>query len=438
MFDRLGRKDDETPFVVEWFVKNDISVWSATEGQQRFDTHVDKLMNYIRYWQASGESLKTSQRIKTRFEQLTREGIYHGGSAPFGYCLEKRGRTNKKGYEIGDLAVDPAEAEVVKLIFQKCIYEGYGAQRTAQFLNQQGFIKRGNDFTNTSIQRILGNIQYTGVLKSGDIVSEIFPHLQIIDPDTFQQAQKVIHSRLRPRGNVPFSTKGKSLLNGLVFCGTCGAKLNRSTGGSGSVSYRCYNKFRHPDRCNGQSTYKAEIIDNAVNELIITLFREIRSISVTDLRSNSQKQFILQKQNALLEVQNAKQAAEKELDTLKAEVLNAIRGTSAFSPALLNDMIEKKASELTALCSNEQAISDTIQDMERELKELEKQNKQFFSWAEAYSTSTLEARRMVVFQLIQKIRVFHSHRMEIDFTVSFDQFLSCCNLKVNKSTFFPE
>ncbi len=37
MFDRLGRKDDETPFVVEWFVKQNVEVWSAMEGQQRFD-----------------------------------------------------------------------------------------------------------------------------------------------------------------------------------------------------------------------------------------------------------------------------------------------------------------------------------------------------------------------------------------------------------------
>lgn len=57
MFDRLDRRDDETPFVVEWFVRNGIEVWSAVEGQQRFDNHVDKLLNYIRYWQASGESI---------------------------------------------------------------------------------------------------------------------------------------------------------------------------------------------------------------------------------------------------------------------------------------------------------------------------------------------------------------------------------------------
>lgn len=41
MFDRLGRRDDETPFVVEWFVKCGIEVWSCMEGQQRFDSHVD-------------------------------------------------------------------------------------------------------------------------------------------------------------------------------------------------------------------------------------------------------------------------------------------------------------------------------------------------------------------------------------------------------------
>ena len=49
MFDRLGRRDDETPFVVEWFIRNGIEVWSAMEGQQKMDDHIDKLLNYIRY-----------------------------------------------------------------------------------------------------------------------------------------------------------------------------------------------------------------------------------------------------------------------------------------------------------------------------------------------------------------------------------------------------
>ena len=117
MFDRLGRRDDETPFIVEWFTKQGIEVWSVNEGQQRFDTHVDKLMNYIRYWQASGESLKTSVRTRTRLEQLTGEGHYTGGTVAFGYKRVRLGRVNKKNQEVCDLVIDEAEAEIVRQIF---------------------------------------------------------------------------------------------------------------------------------------------------------------------------------------------------------------------------------------------------------------------------------------------------------------------------------
>ncbi|WP_303095213.1 recombinase family protein, partial [Ruthenibacterium lactatiformans] len=122
MFDRLGRRDDETPFVVEWFVRNGVEVWSAVEGQQRFDNHVDKLLNYIRYWQASGESLKTSARTKTRLSQIVQEGRFRGGIVPYGYRLEKQGRFNKKNHEVNEILVDPDEAAVVRIIFEKYVY----------------------------------------------------------------------------------------------------------------------------------------------------------------------------------------------------------------------------------------------------------------------------------------------------------------------------
>lgn len=53
MFDRLGRCDDETPFVVEWFAKQGIEVWSTQEGDQRFEKQTGKLLNYIQYWKAT-------------------------------------------------------------------------------------------------------------------------------------------------------------------------------------------------------------------------------------------------------------------------------------------------------------------------------------------------------------------------------------------------
>ena len=53
MFDRLGRRDDETPFVLRWFAENGIEIWSVKEGQQIFDSSVDYLINYMRFWSAT-------------------------------------------------------------------------------------------------------------------------------------------------------------------------------------------------------------------------------------------------------------------------------------------------------------------------------------------------------------------------------------------------
>ena len=232
MFDRLGRKDDETPFIVEWFVRNGIEVWSATEGQQRFDTHVDKLLNYIRYWQASGESIKTSVRTKTRMEQLTESGYYTGGSVAYGYRLDKRGRTNKKNKEVCDLAIDEDAAKIIQLIFHKYVYEGFGAQRLSRYLTEMNILKpNGKNFPNTSINRIIKNPIYTGVIRNGEAQSEIIPELQIIDPETFARAQKIMSDRTTHHAETPLNLKGQSLLVGNIFCGHCRNRLTLTTGG---------------------------------------------------------------------------------------------------------------------------------------------------------------------------------------------------------------
>lgn len=198
MFDRIGRIDDETPFVVEWFVKHGIEVWSAREGEQRFDSHVDKLTNYIRFWQASGESEKTSMRIKTRMHQLTLDGVYTGGPVPFGYKLVGTGKKNRKGYEINNLQIEEGEAEIVRMIFSKVRCDGYGSYRIAQILND-GRVKthKGSKFQSTTILRILRNRIYTGYLVSGDAVSPYIPELHIIDNEEFEAVQFILNQRSR-------------------------------------------------------------------------------------------------------------------------------------------------------------------------------------------------------------------------------------------------
>lgn len=257
MFDRLGRKEDETPFVVEWFARNGIEVWSAMEGQQRFDSHVDKLMNYIRYWQASGESLKTSMRTKTRLGQIVQEGRFRGGCAPYGYQLVKRGRLGKKNRELYEIEIKPSEAEAVREIFTMAERYGFGGRRIASELKEKGIVneRTGEPFHYSSIQNILRNIMYMGILRSGESKSEIFAELQIISPEQFEHVKKGREQRSAeydkkcaaarqaaaeagpehmmeipiPERSVPKRNCGKALFSGNIYCGHCGGRMFAST-----------------------------------------------------------------------------------------------------------------------------------------------------------------------------------------------------------------
>lgn len=219
MFDRIGRIADETPFVVEWFVRNGIQVWSTQEGEQRFDNHTDKLTNYIRFWQADGESEKTSIRTRTALGQLVQDGGFRGGVAPYGYDLVRSGRFNKRKHEVYDLAINETEAAVVRIVFEKYVHEGYGPQRISTYLNELSYRARsGKPWHPATIAHILVNPTYTGVLRSGESRSEVLPHLQIIEPELFEAAGRIRSQRSDPRKDPrsPMGTKGKSLLSGNV------------------------------------------------------------------------------------------------------------------------------------------------------------------------------------------------------------------------------
>lgn len=199
MFDRIGRIADETPFVVEWLIENGIRVWSAEEGEQRIETHTDKLTNYIRYWQADGESEKTSIRTSNSMAILTEQGCFTGGLCPYGYELVKSGRTNKKKQEVHDLAICDAEAYVVRLMFRLAREEGYGAQRIANHLHANGIKNRsGKNWHPASIQGILKNPMYTGILRSGKTRSPVQEHLRIIDDATFSGCSEDARHSIQP------------------------------------------------------------------------------------------------------------------------------------------------------------------------------------------------------------------------------------------------
>ena len=433
MFDRLGRRDDETPFIVEWFTKQGIEVWSVNEGQQRFDTHVDKLMNYIRYWQASGESLKTSVRTRTRLEQLTGEGHYTGGTVAFGYKRVRLGRVNKKSQEVCDLVIDEAEAEIVRLIFHKYVYEGYGAQKLSHYLYEQGVVGRNNkNIPNTSIVRMIKNKGYTGYLINGAVETEC-PQLRIIEPELFEQAQELRQARTCERGGTSLGTSSKALLTGLVYCGHCGNRLSLTSSGRTHTyadghtvkevrpRYSCFYKIRHPGDCDGQSGYGVSKLDSIVEEVVRQIFAQFREVSRKKLLESVKTNDAARIQKKVKKIQKDLESKQKELDDLKAETILVIRGVSALDKELLGTLVAEAKDALETL---EKQLVQAQDEYEEATKTAKRSNyicNELLTWADVYDTANHDERRAILQQFIKEIRVRKDYEISITLNASFNQ-----------------
>ena len=243
MFDRLGRREDETPFIVEWLVGQGIEVWSVKEGQQRFDDHADKLINYVRYWQSSGESEHTSMRVAEKHNQLVMDGKFRGGVAPFGYRLEYSGEFNRKGHERKKLVIYEAEAKIVRRIFELSGNIEMGSNRVAKLLNDEGLLTReGEKWKVPSIVRMLRNPVYKGDYVAGKVrrkrgkptaskketwvhSRELVQELMIVSEAIWEQVNANISQRNTRTNAVPHEKSGFLLVD-VAYCAFCNAKMH--------------------------------------------------------------------------------------------------------------------------------------------------------------------------------------------------------------------
>ena len=438
MFDRIGRIDDETPFVVEWFCKHGIEVWSVEEGEQRFDSHVDKLTNYIRFWQASGESGKTSMRIKTRIHQLRIEGAYTGGPVPYGYCLEQKGRLNRKGQPIPDFAIEPHEAEIVREIFRKTLCDGYGSHRMAQYLNNRGLRTHGGArFHSIAIIRILRQKFYCGYID--DETSEGLQNLKIIDLDVFNQVQSILDQRAEKhteKRQIALRTQGEAMLSGNIFCAHCGGRLNvirykdhytRKDGSEYSVNqikYACYHKSRKLCDCEGQTTYLAERVDEIVSQVIRQLFATMKCAPQQERLEATLKHQIASNRAQQKKINHELEKRRSRLGKLQEEIANALSGESIYSPEDVAQAISKIKEGISAL---EQQLYDLENDafkQRRTMQMITPSYNQFKSWAEEFDQASMEQKKMIACQLFKKIEVGRGYNVTFELNMTYQQFCS--------------
>ena len=438
MFDRLGRIESETPFVLEWFVQHGIEMWSTHEGQQRIESHGDKLMNYIRFWQAAGESEKTSMRTRDRIRQIVSSGHYAGGFVPYGYRAVNKGRVNKRDQPVKDLEIDPEEAAWVREVFEKVANEGASGYAMARMLNERGLrTRQGAKFQSVNIRRLIRHEGYTGYIMTKAARSEFMPQLQIVDGDLFTKANERMDSRCKNAAenkNAAKKSGNPTLLAGIVVCAHCGAKMSaflhtdRYKLADGSIrekvqaKYNCYQRGQHLRECDGQSLYLAERVDGVVLALVDQMFQQIKQEPYD--RSIEQR---IRQQDA--EWNRKKQAAEKKIQAARhkqqryeEEIVRCLDGQSAFSEAMLARLIQQAEAEVQQ-AKNEYAELLKNDSSRTTVQQIRKYYDEFLGWANEFDLASIPRKRTILAQLLEKVEVGKGYRVRIVVRGSYQQFL---------------
>lgn len=216
---------------------------------------------------AQEESRKTSERVKWGQRRAMENGVVFGNNSIFGFDIKN-----------GTLAVNDAQAEVVRLIFHKYINEGKGTHVIARELyeahikpprNTNGF------WSSTEILRILRNEKYVGdLLQRKYITTDYLTHKKIpndgekifiqnhhepiIDRDMWEKTQEELERR-----STGTAAKGKysnrCWCSGKIICSDCGSRfvIRRSRKKSGEyITWACHARAAHGNRktdCNGNT-----------------------------------------------------------------------------------------------------------------------------------------------------------------------------------------
>ena len=344
----------------------------------------------------------------------------------------KQGRFNKKNHEVNEILVDPDEAAVVRIIFEKYVYEGFGAQRLSRWLYNNGYLNRkGTNFANTTIIKMLKNILYVGILRSGETRSEIFPELQIVPLDLYERAQELMEARTMHHNEVPFNSKGKALLSGMVYCAHCGSKLVLTTSSGRRakgepkrethIRYACHYKIRHPQDCDGQTGYSGEKLDGIIDKIVIQLFERMKTAPRSQLIQKQREKELQLANSSVANLEKLHASAERELESYKKEIIKTINGTGSFGADILGEMIEDTRSKLAALAQELEQAKEKAADLKNSAVAVQKEYDKIMSWADLYAGSSIEGKKMILRQLIERVNIGKNFEIEVEFKISVDK-----------------
>lgn len=203
-------------------------------------------------------SLGNSELVLTIFGALAQEESANlSKRVKFGKQLNaKSGRVpnivygyDKTSGDYFNLTINEQEAAVVRKIFEWYTQDGLGMASIAKKLNAEGVLtKRGCQWTETTIRRILKNELYIGKIINGksevadfltgqrtakarsEWITTIRPDLQIVDPSSYDAAQRIRQAQGAAYQTGATRHQNKYLFSTLIKCKECGWSFRRIRG----------------------------------------------------------------------------------------------------------------------------------------------------------------------------------------------------------------
>ncbi len=186
---------------------------------------------------AQEESANTSKRIKFGKKMNAEKGRVP--NIVYGY--------DKTIGDYFNLSINEEEAKVIRQMYKWYTEEGFGGAKIANMLNERGIkTKRGNNWSQNSVCRILTNEIYTGKIINGkeevadfltgqrkekdesEWLVSIRPELRIIDDEIFDRAQEILKGRHDSFKMTHERQSNKHLFSTLIKCKECGWSFRRT------------------------------------------------------------------------------------------------------------------------------------------------------------------------------------------------------------------